>query len=297
MNALPMKTAGHVTFGCLNNFCKISDGTLDLWGRVMANVPGSRLLLLSPPGKHRHRVTDLIGRHGIASERMEFVEFRPHNKYLALYNRIDVGLDTFPYNGHTTSLDSFWMGVPVVTKIGRTAVGRAGWCQLSNLGLPELCAASDEDFIRLAVDLAGDLPRLSALRAGLRDRLMRSPLCDGPRFAQEHRGSLPPRVAAVVRKTIRFVDCGLNWYLVTSDLIFVRHHHIYQHRRGVDEGENRCFAQQSAECVGTGGHRKIDPDQRFGPQRQVLFRLLRRRRGRSGRPETRTSSASVTDLD
>jgi predicted O-linked N-acetylglucosamine transferase (SPINDLY family) len=184
VNDLPMKTRGHVTFGCLNNFCKISDGTLDLWGRVMAGVRGSRLLLLSPPGRHRHRVTDLIGRHGIASERVEFIEFQPRDKYLALYNRIDVGLDTFPYNGHTTSLDSFWMGVPVVTKIGRTAVGRAGWCQLSNLGLPELCAANDEEFIRLAIDLAGDSSRLSALRAGLRDRLMHSPLCDGPRFAR-----------------------------------------------------------------------------------------------------------------
>jgi predicted O-linked N-acetylglucosamine transferase (SPINDLY family) len=150
----------------------------------MAGVPGSRLLLLSPPGRHRHRVTDLIGRHGIASERVEFIEFQPRDKYLALYNRIDLGLDTFPYNGHTTSLDSFWMGVPVVTKIGRTAVGRAGWCQLSNLGLPELAAKSDEGFVSLAIELAGDSSRLSTLRAGLRDRLRQSPLCDGLRFAR-----------------------------------------------------------------------------------------------------------------
>jgi predicted O-linked N-acetylglucosamine transferase (SPINDLY family) len=96
---------------------------------------------------------------------------------------VDLGLDTFPYNGHTTSLDAFWMGVPVVTRLGGTVVGRAGWSQLCNLGLPELAATSDEDFIRIAAELAGDLPRLARTRAGLRPRMEASPLMDGARFA------------------------------------------------------------------------------------------------------------------
>ena len=75
-----------------------------------------------------------------------------------------------PYNGHTTSLDSFWMGVPVVTRIGTTVVGRAGWSQLCNLGIKELAAQSDEQFVKIAVELAGDLPRLSELRKGLREQ-------------------------------------------------------------------------------------------------------------------------------
>ena len=88
-----------------------------------------------------------------------------------------------PYNGHTTSLDAFWMGVPTITQIGTTVVGRAGWSQLCNLGLPELAARTPEEFVTIAVQLAGDLPRLQELRATLRARMRASPLMDGKRFA------------------------------------------------------------------------------------------------------------------
>src|SRR5262249_25607043 len=104
---------------------------------------------------------------------------------LKLHNHIDVALDPFPYNGHTTSLDGFWMGVPTITLIGQTAVGRAGWSQLCNLGLPELAAETPELYVALAAELAGDLPRLQELRATLRHRMERSPLMDGPRFAHQ----------------------------------------------------------------------------------------------------------------
>jgi len=94
-------------------------------------------------------------------------------------------LDTFPYNGHTTSLDAFWMGVPVVSLAGKTPVSRAGLSQLSNLGLRELVAHSTEDYARIAIELAGDLPRLGEPRATLRDRMKRSVLMDAPRFARQ----------------------------------------------------------------------------------------------------------------
>ena len=103
---------------------------------------------------------------------------------MELYQRIDVGLDTFPYNGHTTSLDSFWMGVPVITLVGQTVVGRAGLSQLSNLGLQELIAQTPEQYVSIAAALAGDLPRLSQLRATLRERMQGSPLMDARRFAR-----------------------------------------------------------------------------------------------------------------
>jgi protein O-GlcNAc transferase len=99
------------------------------------------------------------------------------------YHDIDIVLDTFPYNGHTTSLDSLWMGVPVVTAIGSTPVARAGYSLLSNVGLSELAADSDAGFVDTAVALAHDLPRLRGIRAGLRDRMERSPLMNGERFA------------------------------------------------------------------------------------------------------------------
>ena len=101
-----------------------------------------------------------------------------------LYNRIDLGLDPLPYNGHTTSLDAFWMGVPTITLIGKTVVGRAGWSQLCNLGLQELAARTPEEYVEIAVQLAGDLPRLQELRATLRARMRASPLMDGKRFAR-----------------------------------------------------------------------------------------------------------------
>ena len=108
----------------------------------------------------------------------------PRHDYFNLYRRIDICLDTIPYNGGTTSLDSFWMGVPVVTRIGRTVVGRGGWSQLCNLGLPELAAQTDDEFVSIVTALADDLPRLADLRRTLRERMKQSPLMDAPKFAR-----------------------------------------------------------------------------------------------------------------
>jgi predicted O-linked N-acetylglucosamine transferase (SPINDLY family) len=187
-NTLPAFDAGYVTFGCMNNFCKVTDGTLDLWGRVLAHLPSSRLLLLSPAGRHRERVLSVLGEHGVDATRIEFTEPRPRMDYLRHYHRIDICLDTIPYNGHTTSLDAFWMGVPVVTMVGDTIVGRAGWSQLNNLGMPELAAFDAQTFADIACNLAGDLPRLARMRQSLRGRMEASPLMDGPRFARAMEG-------------------------------------------------------------------------------------------------------------
>ena len=104
--------------------------------------------------------------------------------YLATYHRIDLGLDTFPYNGHTTSLDAYYMGVPVVTLVGQTVVGRAGLSQMTNLGLTDLVAHDPDQYVRRATDLALDRPRMAELRRTLRDRMRASPLMDAPRFAR-----------------------------------------------------------------------------------------------------------------
>jgi protein O-GlcNAc transferase len=111
------------------------------------------------------------------------VEFRPRAAYLGSYHDIDFGLDTFPYNGHTTSLDALWMGVPTVTRIAATCVGRGGLSQLHHLDLTDLAADSDDGFVAAAVALARNLPRLQSLRRSLRERMARSPLMDAPRFA------------------------------------------------------------------------------------------------------------------
>ncbi|CAG4892267.1 tetratricopeptide repeat protein [Paraburkholderia saeva] len=184
VNALPALTASHLTFGCLNNPCKLTDRTLGMWAAVLREVPHAQLLLMAPAGKAREGLATRMDRQGIDVRRVRFVPFRPRADYLRTYHEIDIGLDTFPYNGHTTSLDSLWMGVPVITRIGETAVGRAGLSQLFNLGLTELAADSDDAFVRVAVELAANLPRLAGLRQTLRSRMEQSPLMDGARFAR-----------------------------------------------------------------------------------------------------------------
>jgi predicted O-linked N-acetylglucosamine transferase (SPINDLY family) len=184
VNAPPCQEKGFVTFGCLNNFFKVNDSAVAVWAGVLKAVSNSRLLLLAPEGSARQRVLDWLGREGIGPERVEFVarQFRP--EYLRTYHRIDIGLDTVPYNGHTTSLDSFWMGVPVIALAGGTVVGRAGVSQLTNLGLPELIARTPQQYVRIAGELAGNLPRLGELRRTLRARMQASPLMDAERFAR-----------------------------------------------------------------------------------------------------------------
>jgi predicted O-linked N-acetylglucosamine transferase (SPINDLY family) len=183
VNPLPSLKTGVVTFGCLNNFCKINDPLLSIWSRVLREVKGSRLLLLAPDGGHRTQTLDRFRHEGIDPARIEFVAKQLRPNYLQTYHRIDLGLDTFPYNGHTTTLDSLWMGVPVVTLVGNKPVARAGWSQLSNLGLPDLAGETADQFVRIATDLAKDAQRLQQLRSTLRRRMEQSPLMDAAGFA------------------------------------------------------------------------------------------------------------------
>lgn len=181
VNPLPFGTTGTITFGCLNNFCKVTDAVLDLWAQVLRSVPDSKLLLLAPVGAARTRVK---ARLGMLCDRVEFAAYQPRCDYLELYHQIDIGLDTFPYNGHTTSLDALWMGVPVISRLGSTAVSRAGLSLMTNLGLPELVAETNDQFVQIAMNLAKDRERLATLRSGLRERMQQSPLMNAGRFAK-----------------------------------------------------------------------------------------------------------------
>jgi protein O-GlcNAc transferase len=180
---LPAAESDHITFGCLNNFCKVSEPTLAAWAKLLRAIPNARLLLHAYEGTHRQRVQERLEREGIEPKRVRFAGLRPSREYFDLYQQIDIALDTFPYGGGTTTCDALWMGVPVVSLVGKTAVGRGGLSILSNVGLPELVACSEEEYVRIASELARDLARLSNLRSTLRQRMERSPLMDAPRFA------------------------------------------------------------------------------------------------------------------
>jgi predicted O-linked N-acetylglucosamine transferase (SPINDLY family) len=185
VNELPAIQRGQMTFGSLNTFSKINEPVLHLWARVLGQVKASRLILLSRSGSHRQRVRDLFEREGIAGDRVEFLDRRPRLSYLELYHALDIALDPFPYGGHTTSLDALWMGVPVVSLAGNTPVSRGGLSILSNAGLPELAAHSEDAYVRIATELAHDQRRLADLRTTLRSRMETSVLMDARHFARQ----------------------------------------------------------------------------------------------------------------
>ncbi|MDP9174915.1 MAG: tetratricopeptide repeat protein [Planctomycetota bacterium] len=184
VNELPALKNKFVTFGCFHNFCKVNDAVLKRWAMVLAAVPDSHLMLMVPEGRARQIVTKKIKASGIEAERLQFVTRQSHEDYFRLYHKIDIGLDTLPYNGHTTSLDSIWMGVPVVTLLGRTVVGRAGWSQMCNLKLKRLAVQTADRYVQIAVELSRDLPRLTEMRRALRPRMLESPLVDAKKFAR-----------------------------------------------------------------------------------------------------------------
>ena len=185
VNSLPALQKGVVTFGCLNQFAKVSRLALEVWIRVLQSLPGARLLIHAPSGRHREQVQHLFQKGGIAPERVMFVGRVPRKPYFRCYHDLDLCLDPFPYHGGITTMDSLWMGVPVITLAGRTAVGRAGVSILSNVGLPELITRTPEEYLAIAVSRARDLAGLAELRAGLRQRMRASPLLDGKGYAAE----------------------------------------------------------------------------------------------------------------
>ena len=190
VSSLPALSAGFVTFGCLNSFSKVSDAALALWLEVLRAKPASRLLLQAPSGSCRREVVQRFRAAMSPEDRLEFVGMQSWEGYLETLQRLDIALDPFPYGGGITTCDGLWMGVPLVTLAGRTSVGRGGKSILSNLGLPELVAETPEQFLRIAVSLAEDLPRLTCLRSTLRERMERSPLRDAPGHAREVEAAL-----------------------------------------------------------------------------------------------------------
>ena len=178
----PMEKNGYVTFGCLNNFAKINDSVLEVWREILAAIPNSRLVLVPPNGKITERVREKLG---VEPTRLIGLPRESRLNYLKYYQRIDLALDPFPYTGGITTLDSLWMGVPVVTLSGSTAVSRGSLTILSNVGLSELAVKSKADYAALAVALARDRARLHELRTGLRERLERSVLMDANRFTKQ----------------------------------------------------------------------------------------------------------------
>ena len=186
----PAARAGHVTLGCLNRLAKINPETLARWARILVAAGDARLILLAPPSSHRDRVHAYLAANGVARDRVEFVSWQARDDYLRTYDRIDLALDTSPFNGGVTTSDALWMGVPVVTLAGAAAHSRMGLSQLTSLGLTELVARTPDAYVTLASALARDKKKLAKLRATVRARVQTAPLTDGPRFARGFESTL-----------------------------------------------------------------------------------------------------------
>lgn len=182
---LPAKTAGRVTFGCLNNFCKVSETAQETWGEILRRNERSRLILVALEGTHRRDLLERFERWGIEPSRIELISSQPPLEYLKTYNRIDIALDPFPYPGATTTCDALWMGAPTITLAGETAVQRAGVSILSNVGMSEWIAKDRQEYVEIACRWASDLNQLAEVRRGLRHRMTNSPLMDAHALARD----------------------------------------------------------------------------------------------------------------
>lgn len=188
VNDLPAQRTGRVMFGSLNNFSKVTPEVIALWARIVAAVPGSRLFMKAAAlgeAATQDRVRAQFASLGVEPHRIEMEGWSGFDDYLRCLHRVDVALDSFPYNGGTTTLHTLWMGVPVVSLVGQTAVQRMGLSILSNIGLAELAASDPEQYVQTAIALANNLPRLAELRREMRQRLRASSLLDARRFTRD----------------------------------------------------------------------------------------------------------------
>ena len=188
----PLARKGHVTFGSFNRYAKNSQAVLEAWAEILQRVPGSRLLICMPEGQIREQLARIFSARGVHSDRITGFNRVCHEEFWKLHAEVDIALDPFPFGGGTTSCETLWLGVPLITCTGREGddfaprfSSRMGYALLNSLGLPELAAETVSDYIATAVNLAGDRKRLAGLRQSLRPRMASAALTDEKRFVRE----------------------------------------------------------------------------------------------------------------
>ena len=184
---LPALANGYVTFGCYNNLAKITPRVIETWAEILRRIPNARMILkthqLSDGSTADGFLADFAAL-GITGDRIELRGSSGHRAFMGEYGHVDIVLDPFPYSGGLTTCEALWMGVPTITLPGEIFASRHSASHMSNAGLADWVTLSVEDYIDMAVARTLDFDTLAALRAGLRDRVRRSPLCDAPRFGR-----------------------------------------------------------------------------------------------------------------
>ena len=188
----PSLRKGYVTFGSFNRYAKTNPLVLDAWAQILARVPDSRLVLCIPEGSVRTHLSQFLGERGIDPGRIDCFTKIEHEQFWALHAEVDIALDPFPFGGGTTTCETLWMGVPLITCTGKTGgdfeprfASRMSAAFLRNIGLDELITETVAGYIDRAVGLANDPPRRERLRMELRPRMAAAPLTNPARFARE----------------------------------------------------------------------------------------------------------------
>lgn len=187
VTSLPAHVNGSITFGVFNNLAKVSPVAIQLWSETLKHVPGSRLFIKNPSFDDRDVIEQylkLFEAHGIDRSRISTAGQSPPAEMMGSYAKVDIQLDTTPYSGGLTTIESLWMGVPVVTLPNELFSSRHSCTHLINVGLSELVATSCDHYRAIACDLASNLDRLAEIRSTLRQRVLDSPLCDGFAFTE-----------------------------------------------------------------------------------------------------------------
>lgn len=183
----PFEDNGYITFGCFNNFIKVRGPVMAAWAEILRQLPDARLLLevnAAEEPSFMKSIQERLKNHGCPLDRIT-IEPRKRSNQFVLYNKIDIALDTFPCTGGTTTTDTLWMGVPLVTYAGKQFASRMSTSILQNAGLPELIAPDVEGYIETAVNLANDRERLKKIRHNLREKFAASPGMDKKSFARD----------------------------------------------------------------------------------------------------------------
>lgn len=186
VSPLPAMANGYITFGCFNNLTKMNEAVVDVWARILHAAPTSKLFLKSQQTgelTQREKLLMRFSKRGIPEERLILEDYGPREQYLAAYQRVDIGLDPFPYPGGTTTAEALWMGIPVLTLAGETFIARQGVGLMMNAGLAEWVAMEPDDYVQKALAHSTNISALAALRAGLRQQVLASPVFDATRFA------------------------------------------------------------------------------------------------------------------
>lgn len=185
VTSAPVLKNGFVTFGSMNSLTKVSPGTVAAWAEILRALPDARLIMVTvPDGSGREIIKSRFADEGIGPERLVLHGRLSPEQFWALHSEIDIALDPFPYNGGTTTCETLWLGVPVVSLTGNGFVSRLGHTLLNQLGLPELVANSPTDYVAIATRLAQNVPRQKKLRTELRQRMSASPIRDEAGFTR-----------------------------------------------------------------------------------------------------------------